>query len=88
MAMRAAPFDAPRDADPADVAINPYKLSDAVARIERAFARAAHVGCRPIAPGKNLTITPPVQGALRKRHGPLGLIQLDAHADVNDLMVG
>lgn len=88
MATRAAPFDALRVADLGDVAVNPYNLSDAVSRIERAFHHIAEASCRPIALGGDHTITLPILRALRKHHGPIGLIHIDAHADVNDLMFG
>jgi guanidinobutyrase len=88
MATRAAPFDALRVADLGDVAINPYNLLDSVARIEQAFTRIAEAGCRPITLGGDHTITLPILRALRKLHGPIGLIHIDAHADVNDEMFG
>lgn len=88
MATRAAPFDALRIADLGDVAINPYNLLDAVARIEQAFTRIVQAGCRAITLGGDHTITLPILRALRKHHGPIGLIHIDAHADVNDLMFG
>ena len=88
MATRAAPFDALRVADLGDVAVNPYNLLDSVARIEKAFTRISKAGCRPITLGGDHTITLPILRALRKHHGPIGLIHIDAHADVNDLMFG
>lgn len=88
MATRAAPFDAVRVADLGDVAINPYNLLDSVARIEQTFTRISKAGCRPITLGGDHTITLPILRALRKHHGPIGLIHIDAHADVNDSMFG
>ena len=88
MATRAAPFDTLRIADLGDVAINPYNLLDAVARIEQAFTHIVEARCRPITLGGDHTITLPILRALRKHHGPIGLIHIDAHADVNDLMFG
>ena len=38
--------------------------------------------------GGDHTIVLPVLRALAKRHGPLGCIHVDAHADVNDAMFG
>ncbi|KAB7604314.1 agmatinase [Verminephrobacter eiseniae] len=88
MATRAAPFDALRVADLGDVAINPYNLIDSIARIERAFDAIVAAGCRPITLGGDHTITLPILRALHRRHGPIGLIHIDAHADVNDTMFG
>jgi guanidinobutyrase len=88
MATRAAPFDALRVADLGDVAINPYNMADAILRIEHAYTDITRAGCRPITLGGDHTITLPILRALRKRHGPIGLIHIDAHADVNDTMFG
>ncbi|TIV12669.1 MAG: agmatinase, partial [Mesorhizobium sp.] len=34
------------------------------------------------------TMTLPILRAMAKKHGPLGLIHIDAHADINDTMFG
>ena len=88
MATKAAPFDSLRVADMGDVAINPYSLSDSILRIEQAFDRIVAAGCAPISLGGDHTVTLPILRAMRKRHGPVGLIHIDAHADVNDTMFG
>lgn len=88
MATRAAPFDALRVADLGDVVINPYSLGDSIDRIERDFDAIVAAGCKPITLGGDHTITLPILRAMRKRHGPVGLIHIDAHADVNDTMFG
>ena len=88
MATRAAPFDALRVADLGDVAINPYNLADSVLRIESAFDAIVAAQCKPITLGGDHTITLPILRALHKRHGRIGLIHIDAHADVNDTMFG
>ena len=38
--------------------------------------------------GGDHTIALPILRAMRRRHGPVGLIHVDAHADVNDEMFG
>jgi guanidinobutyrase len=88
MATRAAPFDTLRVADLGDIAINPYNLADSVVRIEQGFDRIVNAGCTPITLGGDHTITLPILRALHRRHGPVGLIHIDAHADVNDTMNG
>ena len=88
MATRAAPFDTLRVADLGDIAINPYNLADSIARIETGFNRIVDAGCTPITLGGDHTITLPILRALHRRHGPVGLIHIDAHADVNDTMNG
>ena len=88
MATRAAPFDSLQVADIGDVPTNPYDLKSSVAIIERAFDEILAHGCRPLTLGGDHTITLPILRAMRKRHGPVGLIHVDAHADVNDAMFG
>ena len=88
MATRAAPFDTLRVGDLGDIATNPYNLMDSVARIETAFSRIARARCRAITLGGDHTITLPILRSLHKVHGPIGLIHIDAHADVNDTMFG
>ena len=42
----------------------------------------------PVAIGGDHSITLPILRAMAKRHGPVALIHVDAHADVNDEMFG
>lgn len=88
MATRAAPFERLRVADVGDVAINPYNLQDSIHRIEVAFDRILSAGCRPITLGGDHTITLPILRSMHRRYGPVGLVHVDAHADVNDTMFG
>ncbi len=88
MATRAAPFDSLRVADIGDVPTNPYNLHDSIARIEAAYREIIAGGCRPIGLGGDHTITLPILRALHAKYGRIGLIHVDAHADVNDTMFG
>ncbi len=88
MATRAAPFDSLAVADIGDVAINTFNLADSVRIIEDAYDRIVETGCRPLTLGGDHTIALPILRALAKRHGPLALVHVDAHADVNDAMFG
>jgi guanidinobutyrase len=88
MATRAAPFDSLRVADIGDVATNPYDLKKSVELIERAYDAILAKGCRPLTLGGDHTLTLPILRAMRKRHGPVGLIHVDAHADINEAMFG
>jgi guanidinobutyrase len=88
MATRAAPFDSLQVADIGDVATNPYDLKKSVAIIEAAYDAILAQGCRPLTLGGDHTLTLPVLRAMRKRHGPVGLIHVDAHADINETMFG
>lgn len=88
MATRAAPFDTLRVGDLGDIATNPYNLEDSIARIEQGFDDIYAANCKAISLGGDHTVTLPILRALHKKHGPLGLIHIDAHADVNDTMFG
>jgi len=88
MATRAAPFDSLSVADIGDVAINTFNLADSIRIIEEAYDRIAAEGCRPLTLGGDHTIVLPILRALAKRYGPLALVHVDAHADVNDAMFG
>ena len=78
MATRAAPFDSLRIDDTGDVATNPYNLLDSVARIEAHFNGMLSHGVITVALGGDHTIVLPILRAMRARHGPVGLVHVDA----------
>ncbi|MRV70852.1 agmatinase [Duganella sp. FT92W] len=88
MATRAAPFDSLQVADIGDIAINSYNLHDSIRRIEEAYDEILAHGCTPISLGGDHTVTLPILRAIAKKHGPVALVHVDAHADVNDTMFG
>ncbi len=88
MATRAAPFDSLQVADIGDVAINTFDLKDSVRIIEAAYDGILAGGCRPVTLGGDHTIALPILRAMARRHGPVGLVHVDAHADINDAMFG
>lgn len=88
MGTRAAPFESLQVADIGDVATNPYNLDDSVERIEQAFDDILSHDCRPLTLGGDHTITLPILRAMKKKYGPVGLLHVDAHADINDHMFG
>ena len=88
MATRAAPFDSLTVADIGDVAINTFNLGKSIAIIEAAYDAILAHGCRPLTLGGDHTIVLPILRALKRRYGPVGMVHVDAHADVNDAMFG
>jgi guanidinobutyrase len=88
MATGAAPFDALQVADLGDVPINTYNLAASVEIIEQHYRPVVEAGCIPMTLGGDHTITLPILRALKAKHGPLALIHVDAHADVNPDMFG
>lgn len=88
MATGAAPFDALQVADIGDVAINTFNLLDSVRIIEEAYTELSAFPLVPLTLGGDHTITLPILRALCRKHGPVGLIHVDAHTDTNDDMFG
>lgn len=88
MATGAAPFDSFQIADTGDVALNTYNLEKSVDLIQAHFDRLLATGAKTVAMGGDHTITLPILRAQAKRHGPLAVVHVDAHADMNDHMFG
>ncbi len=88
MATRAAPFDSLSVADIGDVAINTFNLLKSIDIIEAAYDEILGHGCKPLTIGGDHTIALPVLRALKKKHGPVGMVHIDAHADINESMFG
>ena len=88
MATGAAPFDALQVADLGDVPINTYNLLASVDIIQAYYERLLPHRVVPLTLGGDHTITLPILRALVKKHGPVGLIHVDAHTDTNDDMFG
>ncbi|MDW3179775.1 MAG: agmatinase [Acidimicrobiia bacterium] len=88
MATRAAPFDSLRIDDVGDVATNPYNLLDSVERITAHFDSLLENDLATVAIGGDHTIVLPILRSVVKKHGPVGLVHVDAHTDINDEMFG
>lgn len=88
MATGAAPFDSIQVADIGDVSINTFDLKKSVDIITKAYDTILSHRCIPLTLGGDHTLTYPVLRAIAKRHGPVALVHIDAHADINDEMFG
>ncbi len=88
MATGAAPFEAMQVADVGDVPINTFDLKKTVDIITAHHAGILAHGCIPLTMGGDHTLTWPILRAIKERHGPVALIHVDAHADINDTMFG
>ena len=88
MATGAAPFDSLQVADIGDLAINTFSLADSLRIISDSYDAILAHGPIPLAMGGDHSITLPILRAIARKHGPVALIHVDAHADVNDLMFG
>jgi guanidinobutyrase len=88
MATGAAPFDTLQVADLGDVPINTYSIAKSLPLISDFYDAVLAHGCKPLTLGGDHTIALPVLRALARKHGPVALVHVDAHADVNDTMFG
>jgi len=88
MATQAAPFAEMQVADIGDVATNTFDLKKSMDIITSAFSDILIHNTIPLTLGGDHTITYPILRAIAKKHGPVALIHIDAHADTNDEMFG
>ena len=88
MATGAAPFEHLQVADIGDVPINTFDLKKSVDIITDHYDGVLAEGAIPLTLGGDHTLTWPILRAMKKKHGPVALIHVDAHADINDTMFG
>ncbi len=88
MATGAAPFEKLQVADIGDVAINTFDLKKTVDIITSDYKQILQHDCIPLTLGGDHTLTYPILRAMKHKHGPVALIHIDAHADINDEMFG
>jgi len=88
MHTRAAPFDSFQIADVGDVALNTFNLMDSVKIIEEHYHGLLEHDVKTVTLGGDHTIALPILRAVAKKHGPVALVHVDAHADTNDHMFG
>ncbi len=82
------PFDGLRVRDLGDCWIEqPYALEPALAEIEAFYRRVVQAGVTPLSAGGDHSMTLPILRAVAA-HGPVGLVQIDAHADTGDEYMG
>jgi guanidinobutyrase len=84
----AAPFDSLQCADLGDVAINTFDLSETIDIITKTYDAHLIHNVTPIGIGGDHTMTLPILRSIAKKHGPVALVHVDAHADVSDDMFG
>ena len=74
-------------ADIGDAPVNPLNKDESIEAIEEFFARVRSRGIRPIAIGGDHTIPTPILRGLA-REEPVGIVQIDSHADTLDELCG
>ena len=88
MATGAAPFDRMQVADIGDVPINTFDLKKSVDISTDYYDNLLRHDVIPLTLGGDHTLTWPILRAMRNRYGPVALVHVDAHADINDEMFG
>jgi guanidinobutyrase len=88
MATGAAPFDSFQIADVGDVALNSFDLLKSIDIIEAFHTDILAHDAKPATLGGDHTITLPILRAIHKKHGPVAMVHVDAHADINDHQFG
>ena len=84
----AAPFDSFQIADIGDVPLNTFSLEKSIPIIENYFHSVVCAGAKTLSMGGDHTVSLPILRAVAKQHGPVALVHVDAHADINDNMFG
>jgi guanidinobutyrase len=70
------------------VALNTFNAPACVPIIRDFVAGVLAAGAVPLGMGGDHTVTYPILQAIAATHGPVGIVHVDAHADVNDTMFG
>ena len=84
----ASPFESLQVADVGDVPVVPYNLPRTMDIIAQYFRKIVAANCKPLAIGGDHSMTYPILRAIREKHGPVGLVQIDAHHDLIDTTMG
>lgn len=82
----AAPYDSLMVADVGDIPVIPYSTPRSVKIIKEHMSDIIKDGCRPISVGGDHLIAYPILQAIKEKHGKVGLIHVDAHTDMIDLI--
>ena len=87
-ALKVNPFCKHRVADFGDFSVNPLSIEDTFHRIEKQMEPLLDADVRCVSVGGDHSISLPLLRAVAKKHGPVALIQFDAHNDLWDEYFG
>jgi agmatinase len=82
--LEVSPFERLRVADYGDLSVNPVSIEDTYARITAGLKPVLDAGAIPMSVGGDHSILLPILRAIHAAHGPVALVQLDAHSDTWD----
>jgi agmatinase len=86
--LRVHPFERLRVADCGDVDVVPISIEETYAAVSRRIDEVNAAGATPLCVGGDHSVTLPILRSLARRHGPLGVVHLDAHPDTWDQYFG
>ena len=86
-ASKISPWELCAIADVGDAPTHPLDVGASLDSIQDFFEGLRDAGARPLAAGGDHLVTLPILRALAS-DGPIGLLQLDAHSDTQDAMLG
>jgi agmatinase len=78
---RVAPFERLLVVDAGDIDVPPVGIENAYDAIQSGVRRVLDAGAVPIVAGGDHSITLPILRAVAAKHGPVSLVQFDAHID-------
>jgi agmatinase len=82
--LNVSPFSSLRVADFGDLSVNPLSIEETYEKIFKGLKPVLDAGTIPICLGGDHSILLPILRAIHAAHGPVALIQLDAHSDTWD----
>jgi len=82
--LKVSPFSRLRVADFGDLPVNPIAIEDTYDRITKGLKPVLDAGTIPMCVGGDHSILLPILRAIHAAHGPVALVQLDAHSDTWD----
>jgi agmatinase len=82
--LKISPFELLRVADYGDLPVNPLSINDSFKRITRGLGPVLEANTIPICVGGDHSILLPILRAMHAKHGPVALVQFDAHSDTWD----
>ncbi len=88
MGTGAAPFESFQVVDYGDLAINTFNLKATCDIITKGVDEILDSNTKPLILGGDHTLTYPVLRSFAKKHGPVALVHVDAHADTSEAMFG
>ncbi|XP_069172824.1 guanidinobutyrase-like isoform X2 [Procambarus clarkii] len=84
----ASPFTSLNVADLGDVWVNIFNLPEACRNIRDQYRDLISTGCIPLTMGGDHTISYPILQAIKEKYGPVGVVHVDAHPDLQEEVLG